>query len=119
MGDWGIACCPRCPGDVPLISTLHFYKAEFYCLDCGGEFGFLDPSRAANPGPELDARLEAYQAEWDEHAGRKLLDGRAWYRDCARCDDRAETHGAHATDAEVEADAIATAWLAARVKVAA
>jgi hypothetical protein len=66
-----IACCPRCVEPTPLIGTIAFYRAEFYCLDCGGHFGFLSP-RTGEPTPELEARLASYEAEWDEHAGAKL-----------------------------------------------
>lgn len=115
---WGVACCPRCAGDVPLISTFAFYKAEFYCLDCGGRFGFLSPNRPEHPGAELDARLAAYEAEWEEHAGRKLL-GAFWLTDCERCDGLGEYHPAHATALELAAHATAEAWLIERRKVAA
>jgi hypothetical protein len=67
-----IACCPRCELDTPLISTMVFSQAEFYCLDCGGHFGFLDP-RGAEPTPELEAKLAELRAEWEEHDGRRLI----------------------------------------------
>lgn len=67
-----MACCPRCEEATPLIGTIVFYQAEFYCLECGGRFGFLDP-RTADPSPELSAHHARLQAEWDEHAGRRLI----------------------------------------------
>lgn len=66
-----IACCPRCSEPTPLIGTIAFYRAEFYCLDCGARVGFLSP-RVGEPTPELQAKLAAYEAEWEEHAGAKL-----------------------------------------------
>lgn len=117
VASWGVACCPRCEGDVPLVSTIAFTKAEFYCLDCGGTFGFLDPRKAQNPGPELDARMAAYEAEWAENAGRKLLTIHSWHTDCEACKVGGEYHHSHATEAEHQADAEARAWLTARVRV--
>lgn len=71
-----MACCPDCEGDVPLISTLHFAYAEFYCLECGGHFGFLDP-KAVEDTPQLKARHLRLRAEFDLHAKKLLPDGRA------------------------------------------
>lgn len=69
------ACCPRCPDLTPLISTCVFRGAEFYCLECGARVGFLSP-KPGEPTPELRARYEALQAEWDEHAAGLAVDGR-------------------------------------------
>lgn len=67
-----IACCPRCIELTPLISTIAFYKAEFYCLDCGGHFGFLSP-KTGEPTPALNAMLDQYDEEWEEHVAGKLF----------------------------------------------
>lgn len=71
-----MACCPRCSEPTPLISTIMFYKAEFYCLECGGRFGFLSP-RPVEATPELDGRHKALQAEWDEHTKGLIVEGRS------------------------------------------
>jgi hypothetical protein len=67
-----MACCPRCSEPTPLISTMAFRHYEFYCLECGGRFGFLSP-RAETDTPDLQAHYERLQAEWDEHAGERLI----------------------------------------------
>ena len=110
-----VACCPRCEEPTPLIATMAFSGAEFYCLECGGRFGFLSP-RGVEPTPELVARSEALTAEWDEHAGRKLLTSGAWHRDCEACAPRREPHTDHATDAEKDAHDEAMVWLAERAQ---
>lgn len=64
-----------CPRDrTPLIATIAFPKAEFYCLECGGHFGFLDPV-PLEPTPEINKQMEALQAEWDEHVAGKIIVG--------------------------------------------
>ena len=67
-----MACCPGCIAPTPLISTLAFSHYEFYCLECGGHFGFLSP-RAETDTPELHAIYKALEAEWEEHAGTRLI----------------------------------------------
>lgn len=92
-----------CPNDgTPLISTLLFSGAEFYCLECGTKYGFLSP-RPAEATPELDARYEQVKAEWDEITGGKLISGGVMLRDCATCTKEYEPHWNHATDEEKEA----------------
>jgi hypothetical protein len=66
-----MACCPRCEEATPLVSTMAFRYFEFYCLECGGHFGFLEP-RPVDVTPELTALEQRLHAEWDEHAGAKL-----------------------------------------------
>lgn len=91
-----MALCPRC--EAPLISTMAFRRYEFCCLECGHLCGFLDP-HGAEPTPELEARYQALQAEWDEHVGGRLLvDGRQ----------------GHATDEQRDADRAAREWLKER-----
>ena len=65
-----MATCPRCAE--PLVSTLAWDKAEFYCLSCGGHFGFLDPVGAPET-PELLARMEAVRAEFHALAAGALI----------------------------------------------
>lgn len=57
-----VACCPH-DGE-PLIATLEFAGAEFYCVPCGCTFGFLSPT-PADPTPELAARIAELEAEYE------------------------------------------------------
>ncbi len=102
-----------CRCGAPLIATMAFPKAEFYCLECGAHLGFLDPY-PAEATADLIARQEALQAEWDEHAGPKLRVGRWWLRDCGKCGVGHDYHEVHATEAEREAHGAALAWLRER-----
>lgn len=78
MGLFGprqIACCPR--DGAPLISTMAFRKAEFYCLDCGGRIGFMSP-RGKDETEENLAVMNAYQKEWDDNVdGKLIIEGRS------------------------------------------
>lgn len=119
MSGWGHACCPSCGSGTPLISTMAFPGAEFYCLDCGDRFGFLSPISGGD-GPEIIAKMAEYQKEWDENVGEKLITPRSWYSAeiCDKCS--METpHEQHATEEEWAADREAREWLKNRVKVAA
>lgn len=108
-----IALCPRASCGAPLIGTMVFPRAEFYCLECGGHFGFLDP-RKGEPTPELTARMEALEAEWLEHAGRKLCVLPGWFDWCEKCKAHRESHAEHATDEERKGHEEALAWLRER-----
>lgn len=79
MSGWGFACCPRCAHRPPLISTFAWHKFEFYCLDCGRKYGFLEPASTPD-GPEVEARHAALQAEWDEHVEPRLITQDREYR---------------------------------------
>lgn len=70
-----VACCPRCSAITPLISTMAFTGAEFYCLECGGHFGFLSP-RAVEDTPALSAQLKTLEAEWRELRDGLQVEGR-------------------------------------------
>jgi hypothetical protein len=109
-----MACCPRCTEPTPLISTMAFPRAEFYCLECGGHFGFLSP-RAETATPELKARHDELRAEWDEHADPFLRVIRAWFEDCEACARRGEYHVEHASPKERAEHSQALAWLRDRV----
>jgi hypothetical protein len=114
-----IATC-RC--GAPLVCTFHWRGHEFYCLDCGSLYDFLSPI-GVEETPETLARMRAYLAEWDEHAGARLVTPRSWREDCPRCRDpetgqMLECHDQHATEEEWSAHREATAWLEQRVKAA-
>lgn len=101
-----------CVCGAPLVSTFAFQGYEFYCLECGRQYEWLEP-RAQPATPELEARHDALRAEWREHAARKLLIDGGYHRDCERCN-RGEPHIAHATAEEIAADREARAWLTDR-----
>jgi hypothetical protein len=108
------AGCPNC--GAPLISTLDFPGAEFYCLECGRKCGFLSP-HPLEATPEVEAQHSALQAEWDEHVGRRLLFHNGWLHDCEKCKPHAEPHSEHATDEEWAAHRKAALWLEHRAKL--
>jgi hypothetical protein len=110
------AGCPSCKA--PLISTHAFSKAEFYCLECGRACGFFEPYRL--DADEVEERMAALQAEWDEHVEGKLMSRSAFWRDsCEQCGGDGKPrpeqgHWQHVTEEEIEADKEARAWLKER-----
>lgn len=114
MGLFGDPKLATCPNDgTPLISTIVFSGAEFYCIECGQKFGWLSP-RPVEPNEENNAWYERIKAEWDEHVGNKLL-GRFWRDGCDQCSQRKGYHCVHATEAEIEADRKAREWMQQRI----
>lgn len=123
-----LACCPNPSHSelVPLISTLAFPKYEFYCLECGCKVTFMGLI-AGEPTEELQAKHDALRAEWDEHAGTKLITPNAWRGTCPKCFEHPDernphgrtdsTHDMHASDEEWAADAEAREWLKERQHV--
>ena len=105
------ALCPNCRA--PLISTLDFPGAEFYCLECGHKCGFMSPVAGA-PTPELNARYIKLKREWDEHAANKLLFHSGWLSNCEKCEPHQEPHRDHATPDDWAAHQDAWEWLKAR-----
>lgn len=112
-----VALCPGCAA--PLIGTFHWARFEFYCLDCGRHVEFLAPDQG-EPTFELLERMEAYQAEWAEHAAGQLVTSHAWRPEqCALCRVGGAYHEQHATAAEWGDHQQAVEWIAARIRVAA
>lgn len=110
--DVPLAMCPGCKA--PLIGTMHVPKEEFYCLECGRSWGFLQPDKGGSE--EDQARYQNLQAEWDEHVAGRLLIPRSYHRDCNKCSPaRSVYHSDHATEDEIQADFDARVWLAERV----
>jgi hypothetical protein len=65
------AGCPRgC--DTPLVMTMAFRGKEFYCLDCGRLYEFLEPRRL-DTTPEVDAAQKAAGAEFTNLTQGDLL----------------------------------------------
>ncbi len=113
------AGCPTCKA--PLIATLAFQGAEFYCLECGNTCGWLSPYRLN--AAEVKDRMEALQAEWDEHVGGKIMPRSVFWRmGCEQCGGDGKPrpeqgHWEHVTEEEIEADKEARAWLKQRVRL--
>lgn len=104
-----------CACGAPLIGTFHWRGHEWYCIECGRRHTFFGCPSAPTTDA-LWARYEALRAEWDEHAGPKLLTMGARHEGCPKCwGDGSEDHERHATDEERAAHEEATAWLKARV----
>lgn len=57
-----IATCPR-DGE-PLISTMKYRGAEFYCVVCKGKFGFMAPV-PKTATPELLDRLKELETRFE------------------------------------------------------
>lgn len=106
-----IAMCPTCK--VPLVCTILFSGAEFYCLDCGRTFGWFDPT-PTDITPELFAECGRRVEEWEPYA-KALLTGGVMKRGCEKCS-HGQSHIDHATPEELEAHAKALVWLKERVK---
>lgn len=67
---WGVAMCRRC--SEPLVATLAWDRAEFYCLTCGARLGFLEPDGSPET-PELLARAESVRAEFLALGGADVI----------------------------------------------
>lgn len=99
----------------PLISTFHWRKKEWACIECGRLYEFFDSFERRKTTDKLWARYEALLAEWMEHAGPKLLTPGARHDGCPKCwGTGSEAHNLHATDEERAAHEEAIAWLRAR-----
>jgi predicted RNA-binding Zn-ribbon protein involved in translation (DUF1610 family) len=59
-----IAGCTSCKA--PLIATMKYPGAEFYCIECGKHLSYVSPT-PLEPTEENAARLLVLEAEWKEH----------------------------------------------------
>lgn len=107
--------CRWC-GDV-LVSTMATRRYEFYCVSCGRSETFFGP-RAAVETPELRARMQQRETEYDTLSEGLIGDGAMYLNTCTKCKETHEPHRGHATSAEIDADKVARARLRARVSVA-
>lgn len=64
-----MACCPR-DGE-PLVSTLEFYKTEFYCVVCERKFGFLDPIPKETT-KELEDRHDELREQYEQERTERM-----------------------------------------------
>lgn len=63
-----MATCPL--DDEPLVFTFEFRGAEFVCMVCGRKYGYMAP-KPAKDTPELRARLEELEAQYERAARRE------------------------------------------------
>lgn len=104
--------CTRCY-DQPLVMTLAFRKFEFYCIDCGGKFGFMDPASADGTDERL-RKMKIIEDDFKELSKGLVPDG-ARLSTCVQCGPSSEVHLMHATAEEKEADSEARKRLHNRV----
>ncbi len=86
-----------CECGAPLVMTFAFTKFEFICLECGRQYGWLEPCEMPAT-PENEARMDALAAEFAEIAPKLLTRGEI-RRDCPQCD-TSHDHLSHATEEE-------------------
>jgi len=89
-------CC-----GTPLISTMVFNGAEFYCRKCGSKYGMFGAFATAESTPELDVESEANQ-EWFYEIMSDYITPRSRRIDCEKCD-KGEDHLLHATPEQLKA----------------
>lgn len=81
-----IALCPNC--EAPLVGTIIFPGAEFYCLDCGQGCSFVSPIEGDPDDEALKEKLATHEQEWKEHVdvdGRELTEAsREWLKERRR-----------------------------------
>ena len=89
-------CC-----DTPLVSTMIFSKAEWYCIKCRTALPLFNAERI-NWTPELEKKSEAND-KWFREVTAGYIPPRCFMRDCQKCDtSRDEYHIDHATKEELE-----------------
>lgn len=99
----------------PLVSTIAFRYAEFYCLECGTSTGIFGPAvKGEDETPELLAKMEAATAEWVTLADGLIPEG-GRLKDCSCCE-KGEDHVVHARESELEAHDAARRRLDERVR---
>lgn len=101
--------------DRPLVWTFTFSYAEWYCLECGGQFGMFGVV-SVPATVELLALREANNA-WFEAIAVHIITPRSRMADCDLC--TRSDHDTHVTFAQVAAHERAMAALLARQTVTA
>lgn len=90
MGEMAMHC------GTPLVPTMKFSKAEYYCRECGETFGMFDGFERTPVTPELSAAMEENIA-WFRDASKDLIARGMRRRDCAQCE-AGEYHSEHCGD---------------------
>lgn len=92
-----VAMCPDC--ERPLISTMIFSKAEFFCRKCKRTLGYLEPDPAED-SPELQAIIDADE-KWFRPIASKCMPIGGKLRTCDKCRTTGDySHADHATEQE-------------------
>jgi hypothetical protein len=98
-GEKTLSGCPNCK--TPLISTLVFRGAEWYCWRCRATYGLLE-SVSVPCTPAIRARLQKKRLWFDKHA-KHIWTAGAKKRGCKKCE--TEMHASHLMDTEKAAHA--------------
>lgn len=113
------ATIPLCPEHrAPLMLTMLFSGAEYYCLEGGCKFGMFGPQLHEPNTPELEEQHASFTAEWREVAP-KLLTGGVMKTDCrdkgGMCG-QGEPHLYHCTQEERDQHHWALGYLSGRAR---
>ncbi len=84
----------------PMVGTIMFSGAEFYCVKCGtsqGMFGTMDTQAT----PELQRELEENEKKFREVAA-DLIPAGAQFDKCGTCQGKKEDHRLHASHEDLE-----------------
>lgn len=91
-----IAICPHC--NEPLILTMIFPGAEYYCLMCGSSYGMLSVSKTLS-SEELNYKKKQYEKIFKILA-KDIIPYGCYFNKCEKCKKFEDTHAEHATEKE-------------------
>lgn len=94
--DKKICVCPVCGN--PLIATMAFAGAEWFCWECRWKGGVFH-EKTINSAPELEKKLEVDTVKFDEIRHDLWLGGQR-VAGCKKCEKRKELHAHHLTKKE-------------------
>ena len=100
MGDRIAVCC-----GTPLVSTVMFSGAEFFCVKCASTIPLFNAERVDST-PELVKEKESNVAWFRETASDYIPPG-CWKSSCGKCNRGGEHHIDHATDEEKKRSEVA------------
>jgi hypothetical protein len=92
-------CCNH-----PLVSTMLFSGAEYFCMKCGTKYGMLEAERV-DVTPELAAAKDSIEAHFKELT-QAIVPWKSYRVDCLQCskpDGTREYHWLHMTPEEKRA----------------
>lgn len=108
-----ICVCPRCKN--PLISTMAFAHAEWFCLECRWMGGIFD-NKAIDSTPALEEKKKADTEKFNLHRPNLWMGGER-VAGCAKCENgkTGERHIHHLTDDEIQKSKAARAALGFKI----